>query len=306
MAEFLTMEDAESKFGKKGRTNAGLTLGIIGTALAALGNNGGGCGCGNNGILGGLFGGNNGSCCAMQQAEQAKTLAMVQGQQADNLSWANRVQSMQDDIEVYSYLNSRDLATNTRIGNEVQVLTNQIWNDRVQDLKDKSGMYVDLLTRDNAQNLRLCDELYKRREQDIQEKSDIFERLGTRISELEKKEAATSAALPLMFELAKEKSERYSDACCCKSEKDLLKTASALQTEGMAVTNNLQRQLDHKITGELKYSYSNLCAPVPSIAPLYCSPFTQYGTGMYAGTAASNWNAVNTAINGACPTCQAQ
>lgn len=204
------MEDAESKFGKKGRTNAGLTLGIIGTALAALGNNGGGCGCGNNGILGGLFG----------------------GQQADNLSWANRVQSMQDDIEVYSYLNSRDLATNTRIGNEVQVLTNQIWNDRVQDLKDKSGMYVDLLTRDNAQNLRLCDELYKRREQDIQEKSDIFERLGTRISELEKKEAATSAALPLMFELAKEKSERYSDACCCKSEKDLLKTASALQTEG--------------------------------------------------------------------------
>lgn len=144
MAEFLTMEDAESKFGKKGRTNAGLTLGIIGTALAALGNNGGGCGCGNNGILGGLFGGNNGSCCAMQQAEQAKTLAMVQG------------------------------------------------------------------------------------------------------------------------------------------------------------------QLDHKITGELKYSYSNLCAPVPSIAPLYCSPFTQYGTGMYAGAAASNWNAVNTAINSACPTCQAQ
>lgn len=236
----------------------------------------------------------------MQQAEQAKTLAMVQGQQADNLSWANRVQSMQDDIEVYSYLNSRDLATNTRIGNEVQVLTNQIWNDRVQDLKDKSGMYVDLLTRDNAQNLRLCDELYKRREQDVQEKSDLFARLSTRISDLEKKEAATSAALPLMFELAKEKSERYSDACCCKSEKDLLKTASALQTEGMAVANNLQRQLDHKITGELKYSYSNLCAP------LYCSPFTQYGTGMYAGTAASNWNAVNTAINGACPSCQAQ
>ena len=95
---------------------------IIGTALAALGNNGGGCGCGNNGILGGLFGGNNGSCCAMQQAEQAKTLAMVQGQQADNLSWANRVQSMQDDIEVYSYLNSRDLATNTRIGMKYRYL----------------------------------------------------------------------------------------------------------------------------------------------------------------------------------------
>lgn len=59
MVEFLTMEEAEDKFGKKGRTNAALTLGIIGTALGAFANNGG-CGCGNNGgILGGLFGGNN-------------------------------------------------------------------------------------------------------------------------------------------------------------------------------------------------------------------------------------------------------
>ena len=86
MAEFLTMEEAKSKFGTKGRTNAGLTLGIIGTALAAFAGNGGGCGCGNNGgILGNLFGGNNNNCCAMQAAENAKTLAMAQGQQADNL-----------------------------------------------------------------------------------------------------------------------------------------------------------------------------------------------------------------------------
>lgn len=98
----------------------------------------------------------------MQAAEQAKTIAMAQGQQADNLAWANKVDSMQNDIDLYTYINGRVLATNERIGNEVQVLTNQIWNDRVQDLKDKSSMYVDLLTRDNAQNLRLCDELYKR------------------------------------------------------------------------------------------------------------------------------------------------
>lgn len=94
MAEFLTMDEAKSKFGTKGRTNAGLTLGIIGTALAAFAGN-------NGGILGNLFGGNN-NCCAMQAAENAKTLAMAQGQQADNLSWANRVQSMQDDIDLYT------------------------------------------------------------------------------------------------------------------------------------------------------------------------------------------------------------
>lgn len=294
MAEFLTMQEAEDKFGKKGKTNAALTLGIIGTALGAFtGNNGCGCG-GNGGILGGLFGGNN-NCCAMQQAEQAKTMAMVQGEASQNLAWNNRVQSMQDDIDLYTYINGKNLATSERIGNETQILTNQIWKGRVEDLQEKGGMYVDIITRDNAQNMRLCDELYKRREQDVREKADLFEKLGSRISELEKKEAATAAALPLMFELNKVNAERYSDNCCCKSEKQLLVAAG-----------DLQRQLDHKITGQLKYAYSDLCAPVPSISPLYCSPFTQYGTGMYAGQAASNWNAVTTAINSACPSCTAQ
>lgn len=82
MAEFLTMAEAEDKFGKKGRTNAALTLGIIGTALGAFAGNNGGCGCSNGGgLLGNLFGGNN-NCCAMQAAENAKTLAMQQAQQA--------------------------------------------------------------------------------------------------------------------------------------------------------------------------------------------------------------------------------
>lgn len=178
MAEFLTMQEAEDKFGKKGKTNAALTLGIIGTALGAFS--------GNNGILGGLFGGNNGNCLA----ERAMQTAMAQGEMSQNLAWNNRVQSLQDDIDLYTYINGRNLAINERIGNETQILTNQIWKGRVEDLQEKSGMYVDIITRDNAQNLRLCDELYKRREQDVQEKTDIFERLSTRINELEKKEAA--------------------------------------------------------------------------------------------------------------------
>lgn len=102
MAEFLTMSEAEDKFGSKGKTNAALTLGIIGTGLAALSNNGG-CGCGNNGgLLGGLFGGNNGNCSL---AERAMQMAYAQGQMADNLAWSNRVQSMQDDIDLYTYIN---------------------------------------------------------------------------------------------------------------------------------------------------------------------------------------------------------
>lgn len=49
MAEFLTMQEAEDKFGKKGRTNAALTLGIIGTALGAFAGNNNGCGSRRNG-----------------------------------------------------------------------------------------------------------------------------------------------------------------------------------------------------------------------------------------------------------------
>lgn len=200
------MDEAKSKFGTKGRTNAGLTLGIIGTALAAFAGNNGGCGCGNGGgILGNLFGGNN-NCCAMQAAENAKTLAMAQGQQADNLSWANRVQSMQDDIDLYTYVNSRALATNERIGNESQVLTNQIWKGRVEDLQEKGAMYVDLLSRDNAQNLRLCDELYKRREQaqQAQQKTQpILDEINREVGSLSLDEQKVLAQMP-EYQMAKQ------------------------------------------------------------------------------------------------------
>lgn len=215
MAEFLTMDEAKSKFGTKGRTNAGLTLGIIGTALAAFAGNNGGCGCGNGGgILGNLFGGNN-NCCAMQAAENAKTLAMAQGQQADNLS------------------------------------------------------------RDNAQNLRLCDELYKRREQDVQEKADLFARLSTRISDLEKKEAA---ALPLMFELNKVNAERYTDACCCKSETITTLTPTVTKVIDVIIPNGVsivsQQVLDElptslPVKGHCAYSVFDVRvtpAPAPTAA----------------------------------------
>lgn len=151
MAEFLTMQEAEDKFGKKGRTNAALTLGIIGTALGAFtGNNG----CGNNGILGGLFGGNNGNCIA----EKAMQTAMAQGQMSQNLAWNNRVQSMQDDIDLYTYINGRNLATNERIGNETQILTNQIWRGRVEDLQEKVNTLLELMESDPEMKKRF-DEL---------------------------------------------------------------------------------------------------------------------------------------------------
>lgn len=75
----------------------------------------------------------------MQQAEQAKTMAMAQGEMAQNLAWNNRVQSMQDDIDLYTYINGRNLATNERIGNETQILTNQIWKGNVRLVTEETS-----------------------------------------------------------------------------------------------------------------------------------------------------------------------
>ena len=255
MAEFMTHQEAHDSFGSKCKTNAGLALGIIGTSLAALNNNG--CG----GLLGGLLGNN----C-----------------QSNNLAWNNRVQSLEDDINMYSYIDGR-----------LKELSDQNYNGRIADLNEKSKMYIDLITRDNTQNMAICDKFTAEREKDITEKANIYTALANRINELEKKEAANSAALPLMFELASVKANKYTDECCCKSEKELLLSNA-----------NIQRQLDTKINGTLKYSYSDLCAPVPSIAPLYCNPFTQYGLGNYMGTAAQNYNEINNARG--CNSCVTQ
>lgn len=62
--------------------------------------------------------------------------AMAQGEMSQNLAWNNRVQSLQDDIDLYTYINGRNLAINERIGNETQILTNQIWKGRVEDLQE--------------------------------------------------------------------------------------------------------------------------------------------------------------------------
>lgn len=229
---------------------------IIGTSLAALNNNG--CG----GILGGLLGNNN---C-----------------QSTNIAWNNRVQSLEDDINMYAYIDGR-----------LKELSDQNYNGRIEDLNEKSKMYIDLITRDNTQNMAICDKFAAAREKDVSEKANIYTALANRINELEKKEAANSAALPLMFELASVKANKYTDECCCKSEKDLLLSNA-----------NIQRQLDTKISGTLKYAYSDLCAPVPSIAPLYCNPFTQYGLGNYMGTAAQNYNEINNARG--CNSCVTQ
>lgn len=211
--------------------------------------------------------------------------------------YENRIHSIQDDAAVYASAVNQIGKVDDKLSSQVQILTNQSWKRREEDLQEKADMYTRLSNANDATNRRICEyalndkdekfQLYKMssdadaaldskftkmnyegRIQDLNEKFDMFTRLNNKITDLEKAQAKTETALPLMFELTKVNAERYSDNCCCQSEKNLL-----------IATNGLQRQLDHKIDGQLKYAYADLCAPVPNISPLYCTPFTANGSG---------------------------
>lgn len=199
-----------------------------------------------------------------------------------NQIWKGRVEDLKEKFDIYARGVERDNA-----------IKNQICDNRTTDLQEKFDIYARSVASDNAINARICaaenkeqeDKFnlyqvlngqnqrqdrfsYENRVTDLNEKFDLYTRLNNKITDLEKAQAKTETALPLLFELNKVNSERYTDACCCSADKKML-----------MMDNNLQRQLDRKIDGQLKYAYSDLCAPVPNISPLYCSPFTTYGSG---------------------------
>lgn len=181
MAEFLTMNEANEKYASTGKGNAGLALGIIGTALGALAYGGGN-----------IFGGGNSGMPSAYEVQQKQC--------ADNIA-----------------------------------LTNSIWQTRVTDL---------------------------------QEKFDLYTRLSDRINGLEKTEAATAAALPLMFQLSSSNSERYTD--------DKLHRAEAVQT---AINFGLQNEIAKKINGTMGLPMADLITGVPTM------PALQYSiTGCNGGT----------------------
>ncbi|MEG1008392.1 MAG: hypothetical protein RSE41_08170 [Clostridia bacterium] len=123
MAEYVT-QDELSKYGKKSTANAGLTLGIIGTGLAALqGMNSG------NGILGGIFGGNSNSCGGPTAWEA------WQKECSDNVAltsaiWQTRVTDLQEKFDLYTRLDNKigELEKTTSIVNAQLPLMFQLAN----------------------------------------------------------------------------------------------------------------------------------------------------------------------------------
>lgn len=174
MAEFITMQEAEDKFGKKGTAGAGLGLGIAGTALGLL--NGG---LGN--ILGGIGGNANAGVCA----------------------------------------------------------TPSLW---------------EICEKQNAENVALTSAIYQGRIKEMEDMAGLYERVNVRLIELEKKDAALAASLPLAMQLAACQSERYTD--------NKIDNVAKVQNE---VNFIFQRELDKKINGTMGLPWGDIITGIPTM-----------------------------------------
>lgn len=187
MAEFLSMGEAQEHFGSKGKTNAALTTGIIGTALGGLAAIGG---------LGGRHGSSEGGVCAIPS----------------------------------------------------------LWS---------------ICEKQNEQNVALTAAIYQGRIQEMKDLADVFERLNTRLVEVEKKDAALEASLPLAFQLATCQSERYADS-----------KIFGEREHQSHINFGLQREIDRKINGTMGLPFGDLITGVPTLPNLnYCVTGCNCGQG---------------------------
>lgn len=172
MAEFLSMGEAQEHFGSKGKTNAALTTGIIGTALGGLA------------ALGGLG------------------------------------------------------AKHAQAGNGLCELPS-LWS---------------ICEKQNNENVALTAAIYQGRIKEMEDLNAVYQAVNTRLVELEKKDAALTASLPLAMQLAAVNAERYAD------EKIFAQTERQCGVNFM-----LQRELDRKINGTMGLPYSDIITGIPTM-----------------------------------------
>lgn len=96
--------------------------------------------------------------------------------------------------------------------------------------------------------------IYETRITDLKEKSDLYLAVNSRLVELEKKDAALAASLPLAMQLAQCNSERYTD------NKVNQESQSRERVDWM-----LQSEISKKIDGTMGLPYSSLITGVPQM-----------------------------------------
>lgn len=161
MAEFLTLEEGKNHFGSNGKANAGLTLGIIGTALGAM-NTGL---LGGNGILGN-WGRNNGAS-AFTGAVLGSEIANNFGHGGYGYGYGRSGNITNMDMKE---INDQefDLWEMGRIREEG--LKNAIWM-REKDIAEKSDIYKQTL----ADNNRISDKVADLKDFTVKGLSDVYQ-----------------------------------------------------------------------------------------------------------------------------------
>lgn len=291
MAEFLTQAEADQHYGSKSKANAGLTLGIIGTALAALG---GGNGLfGGNGILG--MGYNNGAATAAALGGGAAAMAAAHGM--DRTWQLERQESNDQQADVYmiqqakidalrelGYIREKDVAEKADIYRQTKV-DNNVLQTQINENKDyTTNGLVDLYKVQNNSDKQLYqainDTRYQgminakelelkmdaHREIDVREKFDMYKDLNDQTNRL---------AFNTMKQSYEDRMEAFNHMANLSNRISALETATAVNKATQPLLFQLQSartdaELNTKITGNLGIKWDQIYGPNP--VPPCCCP----------------------------------
>lgn len=293
MAEFLTLEEGKSHFGSKGNTNAGLTLGIIGTALGAMGSGL----LGRNGILGGL-GYNNGAGAAIAGAEVANNaraweMKEINDQEFDLWEMGKlRSEGLQAgismrerDIAEKTDLYKQTIQDNNRLEDglvglkdftikglsdvyqasvaENRVLERQISNNQLEAYKNVSDLYATTVKSDKDLELQI----ERNREADQAEKFQLYRDLS------DKNNALAYSTMRQSYEdrLEAMNSVNALAARVCALEKDQAVTSAQLPLMFKLAESNTAGAISsatcRKIDGNLTITPCQISTPFGAFAP---------------------------------------
>lgn len=313
MAEFLTESEASDKYGSKAKANAGLTLGIIGTALAALGwgngssilgmggnsrpgSFGAGFGTGLVGaeVLGGMYGPTPWQASQQETHDQEYDLVRMGQLEVDSLKTAMQTretdtaekialyrQTLDDNKDLQAQIEkNHDFTTEALFDlyksgvSETRNLEQRLAADQLENYKNVSDLY----TRTVASEKDIQLQIEKNRETDQTEKFGLYKDLSGQTQAL---------AFQTMKQSYEDRLESLGQlnalsARVCQLEKENAVTQAQLplmfQLQNSQTSNVISTATSRKIDGNLTLSYGQIQSPVPpqSISALYAAPFGPY------------------------------
>lgn len=286
MAEFLTLEEGKSHFGSTGKTNAGLTLGIIGTALGAM----------NSGILGGngILGGWNrctgtnaaltGAAAGVLGAEMTKE---INDQEFDlwemgklrEEALRNTMFARERDIAEKSDIYRQSKSDNNRLEDKIsglkdftvhgladvyqasvaenRVLERQISGNKLEAYKNVSDLYTGTVKADKDLELKI----ERNREKDQEEKFSLYKDLS------DKSSALAYATMKQSYEDRIESMNQVNAlaARVCALEKDQAVTSAQLPLMFQLTDSNTKSAINNatcrKMDGQLTIGANQISSP---------------------------------------------